>query len=122
MVMALVAIRRHTADLLTPSWLEVATARLVVPSLIPRPHSMLALNLVSVLPTVQRISAFGVSPSPCAIACVTGAALVLLVKLPTLMAFACAVRGPASRQAAANAAAVLLLIPVGRQHSRRAPA
>src|SRR5712691_7763099 len=93
MVMALVATRRDTTDLLTPSWLDKATERLVVPSLIPRPHRTLPLKLVFVLPTVQRISAFGVSPSPCAIACVTGAALVLLVKLPTLMAFACPVHG-----------------------------
>src|SRR5581483_4668980 len=83
-VSALLAIRRLAREVDWLSSLDVAMDLLVVPSVMPKPYRKPDPRLVLVLPLVQKMMAFGAEPTPCATACVTGAADVDFVKLPTV--------------------------------------
>src|SRR5258705_6242719 len=75
-VSALAAVRRLALVVAWALWLAVATDLDVVPSVMPKPDIELAVNPAAVLPSVQRISAFGAIPRPCATVC--GAAILTL--------------------------------------------
>src|SRR5262245_48069901 len=82
---------------------------LVVPSVMPKASRKPAPKLSFVLPSVQRMSAFGVSPRPCATGWLPGAAAVLFVKLPTLHVSAAAGVADAKASVTASSTSVRLI-------------